>query len=61
MKIVEVTPENVHQETLFCIKDIKSPAFESKRKWLLESDVSIQYQVHRDLLLTDRNDLQERI
>jgi len=30
-------------------------------KWLLEGDVSIQYQVHRDLLSTDRNDLQERI
>jgi len=30
-------------------------------KWLLDGDVSIQYQVHRDLLSTDRNDLQERI
>ena len=30
-------------------------------KWLLKGDVSIQYQVHRDLLSTDRNDLQERI
>jgi len=29
--------------------------------WLLEGDVSIQYQVHRDLLDTDRPDLQERI
>ena len=33
MKIVEVTPQNVHQETLFCIKDIKKPGFDSKRKW----------------------------
>lgn len=33
MKITEVTPLNVKEETLFCIKDIKSPAFESKRKW----------------------------
>ena len=29
--------------------------------WLLEGDVSIQYQVHRDLLSSNRNDLQERI
>ena len=29
--------------------------------WLLQGDVSIQYQVHRDLLSTDRSDLQNRI
>ena len=29
--------------------------------WLLQSDVAIQYQVHRDLLGYDRNDLQNRI
>jgi hypothetical protein len=29
--------------------------------WLLEGDVSIQYQVHRDLLDTNRPDLRERI
>jgi hypothetical protein len=29
--------------------------------WLLEGDVSIQYQVHRDLLSADRKDLQNRI
>jgi hypothetical protein len=29
--------------------------------WLLEGDVSIRYQVHRDLLKTDRRDLQDRI
>lgn len=29
--------------------------------WLLQGDVSIQYQVHRDLLETDRSDLQNRI
>ena len=29
--------------------------------WLLEGDVSIQYQVHRDLLGQERPDLQERI
>lgn len=30
-------------------------------QWLLEGDVSIQYQVHRDLLGTRRPDLQQRI
>lgn len=29
--------------------------------WLLEGDVSIQYQVHRDLLKTERKDLQDKI
>jgi hypothetical protein len=29
--------------------------------WLLEGDVSVQYQVHRDLLAVERPDLQERI
>jgi len=30
-------------------------------EWLLEGDVSIQYQVHRDLLSVEREDLKERI
>jgi len=29
--------------------------------WLLQGDVSVQYQVHRDLLDRDRKDLQDRI
>jgi hypothetical protein len=29
--------------------------------WLLEGDVSIQYQVHRDLLDSERNKLQQQI
>ncbi len=29
--------------------------------WLLKGDVSIQYQVHRDLLATEKPDLQDRI
>ncbi len=33
MEFVNVTPQNVHKETLFCIKDIKNSGFESKRKW----------------------------
>jgi len=30
-------------------------------EWLLDADVSIQYQVYRDLLKADRHDLKERI
>jgi hypothetical protein len=30
-------------------------------KWLLEGDVSIQYQVHRDLLESEQNQLRQRI
>ena len=30
-------------------------------EWLLQGDISIQYQVCRDLLGNDRKDLQERI
>jgi len=33
MKFIDVTPQNVTEETLFCIKDIKKPGFDSKRKW----------------------------
>ena len=32
-KIIDVTPENVLEQTLFCIKDIRKPEFENKRKW----------------------------
>lgn len=31
--IIDVTPENVQEETLFCIKDIKKAGFHSKREW----------------------------
>ena len=30
-------------------------------QWLLDSDVSIQYQTYRDLLGKERNDLRNRI
>jgi len=33
LKIIDVTPENVLQKTLFCIKDLKNPGFENKRLW----------------------------
>jgi len=32
-KIIDVSPENVQEETLYCIKDIKNPGFQSKRIW----------------------------
>ena len=31
--IIEVTPDNVHEETLFCVKDIKSSGFACKKNW----------------------------
>lgn len=30
-------------------------------EWLLDSDISIQYQVHRDLIKVDKPDLKDRI
>src|SRR3989304_8543873 len=42
----------------------ESPHAMDKRQliaWLLEGDVSVQYQVHRDLLATDKPDLRDRI
>ncbi|WP_111683997.1 GNAT family N-acetyltransferase [Winogradskyella tangerina] len=33
LKVVDVNLDNVHKETFYCIKDIKKPGFESKRKW----------------------------
>lgn len=34
--MVSVTPQNVQEETLFCIKDIKSPGFKCKEDWFIE-------------------------
>lgn len=31
--LIDVTPENVLQETLFCIKDVKNPGFHCKQQW----------------------------
>ena len=42
----------------------ESPNATDKRQliaWLLEGDVSIQYQVHRDLLATEKPHLRDRI
>ena len=32
-KIIDVTLDNVIEETLFCVKNVNSAAFQSKRKW----------------------------
>lgn len=40
---------------------IQTPGEKKVIAWLLAGDVSIQYQVHRDLLGRDRNDLRRRI
>ena len=34
IKIIDVNPENVREQTFFCIKDIRKPEFENKRKWV---------------------------
>ncbi|MBK7028803.1 MAG: YoaP domain-containing protein [Bacteroidales bacterium] len=33
--LIEVTPDNVNTESLFCIKDISSPGFSAKKEWFL--------------------------
>ena len=33
LKIIDVTPKNVLEETLFCVKDIKSTGFTCKQGW----------------------------
>ncbi len=35
-KIIDVTPENVMEEGLFCIKDPKNPGFELKKTWFTQ-------------------------
>ena len=36
LHIISVTPENVDQETLFCIKDLKKPGYRDKKGWFVE-------------------------
>lgn len=31
--IINITPLNVLEQTLFCIKDLKNPGFQNKKKW----------------------------
>ncbi len=34
--LVDITPSNVESETLFCIKNLKSPGFKRKKTWFTE-------------------------
>ncbi|MBT8312469.1 MAG: GNAT family N-acetyltransferase [Flavobacteriaceae bacterium] len=34
--ICDITPENVERETVFCIKNVKSPGFQHKKKWFIK-------------------------
>lgn len=36
LQIVEVTPKKVAKETVFCVRDITNPGFESKQKWFVK-------------------------
>ena len=36
IQIVDVNPQNVEKETLFCIKDIMKPGFQCKKEWFNE-------------------------
>jgi len=33
MKIIDVTPQNVREETFFCIKNVNAPEFKAKEEW----------------------------
>lgn len=37
VKIIEVTPQNVKEETLFCVKDVSSTGFDCKQVWFQKS------------------------
>ncbi len=51
MTITNVTPQNVREETLFCVKDISSPAFKCKEEWFCE-----QYQQGLRIAILKDND-----
>ena len=37
LKLVDITPDNILEHGLFCIKNIKSPEFEMKKQWFIKS------------------------
>ncbi len=37
IKLVDVTPENIMEHALFCVKDVKSEGFKSKKNWFQQS------------------------
>ena len=36
VQIIDVNPQNVEAETLFCIKDVLKPGFQCKKQWFIE-------------------------
>ena len=49
VKIKEITPQNVREETLYCIRDITNPGFESKRKWFVKRyDEGLRMKILKD-------------
>jgi len=53
--------DRVECRELCCALALFTMDKEEVLKWLLDGDVSIQYQVHRDLLSSDRKDLRTKI
>ena len=50
VKIINVTPENVVEQTLFCVRDTKSYAFEKKYAWFLKRyEEGLQIKILKDL------------
>ena len=37
LKLINITPENIMEHGLFCIKNVKSPEFAMKKDWFLRS------------------------
>jgi len=49
LNIIDINPENVFQEKLFCIKDVKNPGFENKRRWFEERyDEGLRIKILKD-------------
>lgn len=54
IKLVNITPENILQQGLYCIKNTKAPGFKSKKDWLeLQFKNGLQLKI-----LKDENDAQ---
>jgi len=48
--ISDVTPENVSEQTLFCVRDVRSTAFENKRGWFQEHyEEGLRIKILKDL------------
>ena len=48
--ITKVTPQNVMEETFFCVKDIKNPGFHCKKQWFdRQYDQGLQISILKDI------------